>query len=118
MPELVSAATLASGEARDFLGAQVKSVTTLGEQSAAGLPEIKGVLVLSVAPGSLAERSGLRANDVIVEASVNEYGPAEEIDNLAALMTLYRAQRWRGEREFSVVRNQRRHDLKIKFVPE
>lgn len=118
MPELVSAATLASGEARDFLGARVKSVTTLGEQSAAGLPEIKGVLVLSVAPGSLAELSGLRANDVIVEASANEYGAAEDIDSLATLMTLYRAQRWRGEREFSVVRNQQRHDIKMKFVPE
>src|SRR4029453_10079790 len=114
----VSAATLSSGEARDFLGARVKSVTTLGEQSAAGLPEIKGVLVLSVAPNSLAEQSGLRANDVIVEATANEYGPAEEIDNLATLMTLYRAQRWRGEREFSVVRNQQRRDVKVKFVPE
>ena len=76
LPELISPANLAPDEVRDFLGAKVKSVTTLGEQSAAGLAELKGVLVLAVPAGSLAERSGLRANDVILEAAANEYEPA------------------------------------------
>ena len=118
LPELMSPAAFAPDEVRDFLGAKVKSVTTLGEQSAAGLADIKGVLVLAVPAGSLAEQSGLRANDVILEAAANEYIPAEMIDNLATLMTLYTAQRWLGQREFLVMRNQQPHQLTLKFQPE
>jgi len=49
----------------DFMGARVKNLSTAGEQSATGMNQIRGVLVLSVAPGSAA--SGfLQANDVIL----------------------------------------------------
>jgi len=118
LPELISPANLAPDEVRDFLGAQVKSVTTLGEQSAAGLAEVRGVLVLTVPAGSLAQHSGLRANDVIMEAAANEYSPTEVIDNLATLITLYSAQRWIGQREFLVMRNQQPFKLTLKFQPE
>ena len=118
IPELISPANLAADDVRDFLGAKVKSVTTLGEQSAAGLGERKGVLVLAVPAGTLAERSGLRANDVILEAPANEYRPTEVIENLATLMTLYSAQRWLGQREFVVMRNQQPHRLTLKLQPE
>jgi hypothetical protein len=37
-------------ETIDFLGAKVKKLTTPGEQSATGMDDIRGVLVLSVAP--------------------------------------------------------------------
>jgi S1-C subfamily serine protease len=114
----MSPASFAPDEVRDFLGAKVKSVTTLGEQSAAGLAEIKGVLVLAVQAGSLAERSGLRANDVILAAAANEYIPTEAIEDLASLMTLYTAQRWLGQREFLVMRNQQPQQLTLKFQPE
>jgi S1-C subfamily serine protease len=117
IPELSSSANLTSEDIRDFLGARVKSVTTLGEQSAAGLPSMKGVLVLSVTPESLAQRSGLQASDVILAATDNQFTAAEPIENLGALLTLYNAQRWRGEREFVVMRNQQRHVVTIKFVP-
>jgi len=118
IPELISPANFAADEVRDFLGAKVKSVTTLGEQSAAGLADIKGVLVLAVAAGSLAQQSGLRANDVILEAAANEYIPKEEIENLATLMMLYTAQRWLGQREFLVMRNQQPTQITLKFQPE
>lgn len=118
IPELLSPASFAPDEVRDFLGAKVKSVTTLGEQSAAGLADLKGVLVLSVAAGSLAQQSGLRANDVILEAAANEYIPTEVIESLGTLMTLYAAQRWLGQREFRVMRNQQPVQLTLKFQPE
>ena len=69
IPDLVSPANFAPDEIRELLGAKVKSVTTLGEQSAAGLADIGGVLVLTVPAGSLAQQSGLQANDVILEGS-------------------------------------------------
>ena len=118
IPELVSPADFAPDEIREFLGAKVKSVTTLGEQSAAGLADIKGVLVLAVPAGSLAQQSGLRANDVILEAAANEYIPTEVIENLGTLMTLYAAQRWLGQREFLIMRNQQPFQLTLKFQPE
>lgn len=118
IPELISPSNLAPDEVRDFLGAKVKSVTTLGEQSAAGLADLKGVLVLAVPAGSLAERSGLQANDVILEVAASEWNPPEPIENLATLMTLYSAQRWLGQREFRVMRNQQPLQLTLKFQAE
>ena len=48
-----------------WLGARIKNVTELGEQSVAGLPAISGVIVLDVPPGSAAARSGFQSLDVI-----------------------------------------------------
>ncbi|PJJ08128.1 PDZ domain-containing protein [Flavobacterium sp. 1] len=49
----------------DFLGAKVKNLTTLGEQSATGMNDILGVLVLEVVVGSDASKF-LQVNDVIL----------------------------------------------------
>ena len=83
-----------------------------------GLAEIKGVLVLAVPAGSLAQRSGLRANDVILEAAASGYSRTEVIDNLATLMILYSAERWLGQRSFLVVRDQQPIQLTLKFQAE
>jgi S1-C subfamily serine protease len=47
-------------------GAKVKSVTTLGEVSAAGLPSQDGVILLEVPVGSAAGKAGLKPVEVIV----------------------------------------------------
>ena len=49
----------------DFMGAKVKNLTTLGEQSATGMNDIKGILVVEVTAGSNAAKF-LQANDVIL----------------------------------------------------
>ncbi|HEY5326522.1 MAG TPA: PDZ domain-containing protein [Mucilaginibacter sp.] len=49
----------------DFMGARLKNLSTLGEQSATGMDAIRGVLVISVARGSVASEF-LQANDVIL----------------------------------------------------
>ena len=51
-------------ETIDFLGAEVKKLTTPGEQSATGMDDIRGVLVLSVAPGR--PNQFFQVNDVIM----------------------------------------------------
>lgn len=51
---------------RTLAGLTVKSIQTLGEQSAAGLGDRAGVLVLAVAPGSAVAAAGYRPRDVIV----------------------------------------------------
>ena len=63
-PSVAAVNRLRKDDIIDFMGARLKSLNTAGEQSATGMDQIRGVLVLSVAPGSAA--SGfLQANDVI-----------------------------------------------------
>jgi hypothetical protein len=95
-----------------LLGAKFKSVTTLDEQSATGLADIRGVLVLKVLPGSIAEESGLRANDVIIEAPSDEmYSDPEPINNAVDFLRLYKARAWREAINLIVIRSQTRHAL-------
>ena len=49
----------------DFMGAKVKNLTTLGERSATGMDDTRGVLVVGVAAGSVAA-GFLQPNDVIL----------------------------------------------------
>jgi hypothetical protein len=85
---------------RSFAGMTVKDVRTAGEQSAAGLGRIAGVLVLAVEAGGPAALAGYHARDVIVGA----------VDG-AALDDMTGLQAWldegtAGARELVVVRNQ------------
>jgi S1-C subfamily serine protease len=64
-PATIVANNLTKDETIDFMGARVKNLTTAGEQSATGMDRIRGVLVLSVAPGSAAS-AFLQANDMIL----------------------------------------------------
>jgi hypothetical protein len=83
-------------------GMTVKDVRTAGEQSAAGLGRIAGVLVLAVAPGSPAAAAGYRARDVIAGGA-----DGTVLDDVAALQAWLDA----GGRELVVVRNQARVHL-------
>ena len=88
---------------RAYAGLTLKDVRTAGEQSAAGLGRIAGVIVLAVEPGSPAAAAGYRARDVIVGAAA--------LDNVAALDDAAALQAWldahpAGARELVVVRNQ------------
>ncbi|MGM9486595.1 hypothetical protein [Ideonella sp. YS5] len=67
-------------------GLMLKSVETLGEQSAAGLPSVAGVLVLAVAPDSPGEAAGFKPRDAIVGRAVQ--AGAEPIADVASLRAL------------------------------
>ena len=89
----------------EWLGATIKNIETLGEQSAAGLPDKTGVLVLNVAAGSLAEKSGLKPGDVIrrIEGKV--------INNVGEMLTSLQVTFWVAQAPATIVRNQ--HEEKI-----
>jgi hypothetical protein len=81
-------------------GMTMKDVRTAGEQSAAGLGRIAGVLVLAVEPGSPAAIAGFRARDVIVGSA-----DGKALDDVAALKAWMDAAP-AGARELVIVRNQ------------
>lgn len=64
-PTVVVSNIVSKNNTIDFMGARVKNLSTLGEQSATGMDAIRGVLVISVAHGSPAAQF-LQANDVIL----------------------------------------------------
>jgi hypothetical protein len=98
---------------REVLGMTVKSIETLGEQSATGLPSMQGVLVLAVAPGSPADRAGLRSGDVILRIVDAEYGDSDPTNTAAELAAAQAGRRWRGEWVFEIWHQQRKSTVKI-----
>jgi S1-C subfamily serine protease len=87
---------------QSLAGMTVKDVRTAGEQSAAGLGRIAGVLVLAVEPSGPGAAAGLHARDVIVGGA-----DGKALDDVAALRAWLDAGP-AGARELVVVRNQAR----------
>jgi hypothetical protein len=65
LPAVIRLDQVNDNEMIDFMGAKVKNITTLGERSATGMDDTRGVLVVEIAAGSVASRF-LQANDVIL----------------------------------------------------
>jgi hypothetical protein len=79
IPSIHTINKVSDDEIFDFMGAKVKNLSTLGQRSATGMDETRGVLVIEVPPGSGASRF-LQANDVIL--SLND----KNINNINDLM--------------------------------
>ena len=89
--------------------AKIKDVETLGEQSATGLKDRCGVLVVSVPEKSELYTSGLRTNDVILEVE------GHKVCNVKELLKV-EADSKRGDGcTFKVWRNQEFHTLNVRF---
>lgn len=90
-------------------GAQFKSIASLGEQSAAGLPSMAGALVAQLEENSPLYLSGLRASDVIVECQ------HETIDNSADLERIVKRDKFRDQLTVVIYRNQSKQTLLLKL---
>lgn len=95
--------------ARILHGLTLKSVETLGEQSAAGLGAIAGVLVLAVETASPGEAAGFRPRDVIVGMGKDAQGALQPIADMASLLAMLTSA---GEVDLIIVRNQGRIALR------
>ncbi|MDM8159991.1 PDZ domain-containing protein [Labilibaculum sp. K2S] len=86
IPEVTVLEKSNEDEVIDFLGAKVKNLTTLGERSATGMDDTKGVLVLEVVKTSESAKF-LQVNDVIL--SFNN----KQINRLSDLFEAYKSHR-------------------------
>ena len=100
---------VAPGGMVQWHGGTLKNVETLGEQSAAGLDEIRGVLVVEVPGGSPLARAEVRAGDVIVACDETA------TDDVTALRKAEASHRWKGRLLLGVWRNQRLHTVALRL---
>lgn len=91
----------------DWLGASFKNIESLGERSAAGLPDNNGALLTQLTKGSIAEKNGLKKGDVVIRLDNNE------VKSVADLLKIYSEVRWKGHVEIVVFRNQAEQKFQI-----
>ncbi|GAA4094950.1 PDZ domain-containing protein [Zhongshania borealis] len=84
-----------------LFGAKIKTVTTLGEQSALGISEMAGAMIISVTKDSLMDRSGIMANDVILEVL-----DKNKIDTAEDFLSAYQTNKWHKKLNLTISRNQ------------
>jgi len=83
-----------------WLGGKIRLINGLGERSAYGLPDEKGVLVLEVTKGSLLDQSGIKTGDVIIKSS------GKVLEDVVFLMDDESISRYKGVLEVVIIRNQ------------
>lgn len=93
----------------EWLGATIRTVNGLGDRSAFGLPDEKGIIVLTVEPGSLAAKAGLQPNDVIRTMA------EETVSTIEAVFALTEENRWKGHLSLLIFRNQTEEQKEIRF---
>jgi len=98
-----------------FADMMIKSVETLGEQSAAGLPTKAGAIVLTVAAGGAAAKAGLVSGDVIQTIDGTSDALGQDIVSAASFITAAQGRRWQGSIIITVFRNQKPVKLKLKI---
>jgi len=105
LPSVLALDKVDADEIIDFVGAKVKNLTTLGERSATGMDDTRGVLVVEVAAKSIA--SGfLHVNDVIL--SFNSKKTDKLRDLLEARMSVIGS-----NTEVVIFRNQKKEKIEV-----
>lgn len=92
-----------------WLGAQIRPVKGLGDRSAFGLPDEKGVIVVEVEKEGLAGKAGLQANDVIRSVG------GEPVSLVEEMYALTEQNRWKGRVSVVIFRGQQESVKTLSF---
>lgn len=106
--EMITAQAENAEQIFHWKGATVKNVETEGEQSAAGLSEISGVLIENAPPGSALAQSGLKVGDVILECQ------GQNVATFSQLMRLVKDFQYLAELKLIVRHNQSEETVILK----
>jgi len=85
----------------NWLGTELKNIVSMAERSASGLNKTAGVIILRVDENSLAQKAGIKINDVILHCE------GEEVNNISDLMRSYQKNNWHGKLNLKIFRNQK-----------
>ena len=107
IPALITAIGSSSGKTYKWFGATVKDVETEGEQSAAGLPALSGVILLDVPPDSKLAKSHFKTGDIILKCEQSE------VKNFNQLNRIVNDAQWKSSHEIVVMRNQNEETLTL-----
>lgn len=99
-PILQNAHQEAAVKETTWLGVSLRNVQGLGDRSAYGLPDEKGIIVLAISPQSPLATSGLKKGDVIRTA--NE----EDASTIGKLIAIQQQVNWTGQLTLTLLRNQ------------
>ncbi|MCF0074705.1 PDZ domain-containing protein [Dyadobacter sp. CY261] len=92
-----------------WLGGKLRNVNGLGDRSAFGLPDEKGVVVEVAPENSILARAGMKPGDVIRVLNHREISTVKE------LMDVFQEINWMGEGEVAFFRNQAMQKLTVSF---
>lgn len=92
----------------DWMGAKIRIVKGLGDQSAYGLPDERGIILVRVEPGSSVDKAGLSSNDVIRSIQGTDISSVEEV------FALTEGNRWKGSLSVTFFRNQQ--DMQARII--
>jgi hypothetical protein len=112
IPALLTAGPVVPGKTYDFSGATIKSIETLGEQSALGTDKV-GALVVAVPEGSKAARGGLKKGDVV--KSVDVAGSNFPVNDAPLLLVLQASHKWQQKLHINVFRDHKMIKLEIPY---
>ena len=101
IPKLFFGAAGTGSSIYNWLGTEIKNVENMAERSASGLSRTAGVIVLSVDENSLAQKAGIKINDVILHCE------GEEVNTISDLMRSYQKNNWHGKLKLKIFRNQK-----------
>ncbi|WFB62186.1 PDZ domain-containing protein [Sphingobacterium sp. WM] len=107
IPEIEVEGTIKEGEIFEWKGAKLKSIETLGEQSAAGLPTMEGVLVLGLSENSPLLKAGIQNADVIVSCQ------GESVKDLGELQKVFKRDQYMNKFNFEIFRNQEKKKIEV-----
>lgn len=108
IPELnIQSFQKAEKTTRKWLGGILKNIVTPEEQSASGLFNMDGVLILKVEEDSKLLTIGLREGDVIVGID------GEKVKNIADLLSKYQGNLWKGNLKMNIIRSQKELEVRI-----
>ena len=109
LPVIHTATDGASLDQIEWLGGKLRNVQGLGDRSAFGLPDEKGVVVDEIAAGSILSKSSMKKGDVI--RSMN----SRAVNNITDLTTIYQEINWTGRAVLEFYRNQKLTTVKVSF---
>ena len=93
----------------DFLGAQLKNIQDINEQSAYGLANTNGVILIKLSEESPFYKSGLKRGDVIIEMDGIGTHSVKELLNAYLLI------QFKNETTVKIIRNQEPKEIKLKL---